>query len=325
MTTRTTPTAIPTTTGPAPHAVEVRDLTTADAGCAVADAVSFDVEEGEIFAILDPDSARTSQTVECIAGLRVPDTGTVRVFGYDPVTDRTRVRSLLGVQLHEGRLQDERTVREIVDTHGRRHPEPLDSGELLERLGLDRIAGTHYGNLSRGQRRRVSLAVALVGRPRVVVLDAPTTGLDPQSRRQIWSLVSDLRDSGVTVLLVTPLMDEAERLADRVALIDRGRLVAVDTPRGLVASAGLQQQVRFSTKADLHQDWIRRLTEVSNVARDGDQFVVTGDDRMLFSVVALLAAHDIVPARLEVDQPTLDDAFAALTGRRPTTHDGATR
>ena len=305
----------PTTTRRGSHAVEVRDLTKAYDGRTVVDDVAFTVEEGEIFAILGPNGAGKTTTVESIAGLRTPDSGLVRVFGHDPLADRAEVRALLGVQLQESRFQDKLSVREIVDTYRGLYPDPLDTGELLERLGLGPTAATRYAKLSGGQQQRVSIAVALVGRPRAVILDELTTGLDPQSRRETWDLVEDLRDSGVTVLLVTHFMEEAERLADRLALIDRGRLVALDTPAGLVNSTGLEQQLRFSTTAALDEDWIRRLPEVTGVARDRDEYVVTGDERMLFSVVSLLAAHDIVPGRLQVDQPTLDDAFVTIAGR----------
>ena len=281
----------------------------------VVDDVSLTVEQGEIFAIVGPNGAGKSTTIETIAGLRTPDAGTVRVFGHDPIADRAAVRKLLGVQLQESSFQDKLTAREIVDTYAGLYPDPLDTGELLDRLGLGPSAGTRYATLSGGQQQRVSIAVALVGRPRAVILDELTTGLDPQSRRETWGLVEDLRDDGVTVLLVTHFMEEAERLADHVALIDRGRVVASDTPAGLIGDAGLAQQLRFTTAAALDEDWILRLPEVSAVARDRHEFVVTGDERMLFSVVSLLGAHDIVPDRLQVDQPTLDDAFVAITGR----------
>ena len=314
MTTQTSrhllPSAAPTTT-----AIAVDGLTRSYDGRTVVDDVSFTVEEGEILAILGPNGAGKTTTVESVAGLRTPDAGTVRVFGHDPIVDRTEVARLLGVQLQESSFQDKLTVREIVDTYRGLYPDPLDTDDLLGSLGLGPSAGTRYADLSGGQQQRVSIAVALVGRPRAVILDELTTGLDPQSRRDTWTLVEDLRDRGVTVLLVTHFMEEAERLADRVALIDRGRLVAVDTPQGLIDLANLEQRLRFSTTAELDEDWIRRLPEVSGVARDADTYTVTGDERMVFSVVSLLAAHDIVPGRLQVDQPTLDDAFVALAGR----------
>ena len=315
MTSRT----MPTTTATRPRArpaVEVHDLRKAYDGRTVVDEVSFTVEEGEILAILGPNGAGKTTTVESIAGLRPLDAGSVRVVGHDPVVDRADVRDVLGVQLQESSFPDRLTAREIIDTYRGLYADPLDTDELLDLLGLGPSAATRYAALSGGQQQRVSIAVALVGRPRVVILDELTTGLDPQARRDTWGLVEDLRDSGVTVLLVTHSMEEAERLADRVALLDRGRLVALDTPGGLVESAGLEQRLRFSTSTRFDEDWIRRLPEVSGVARVGDEFVVTGDGRMLFSVVSLLAAHDIVPGRLQVDQPTLDDAVVSLAARR---------
>jgi len=301
---------------PAPRALEVRGLTKAYDGRTVVDDVSFSVEEGEVFAILGPNGAGKTTTVESIAGLRTPDAGSIEVFGLDPVWDREQVRRCLGVQLQESRFQDRLTVREIVETFAALHADPLDVGDLVDRLGLGDEADTRYARLSGGQQQRVSIAVALVGRPRAVILDELTTGLDPQARRETWGLVDELRDDGVTVLLVTHVMEEAERLADRLALLDRGRVVAIDTPQGLVDSADLEQRIRFTTSAPIEDEWLRRLPEVSRVARADGEVTVAGDQEMLFSVVALLASHQIVPGRFHVDQPNLDDAFVALTGRR---------
>jgi ABC-2 type transport system ATP-binding protein len=296
--------------------IEVDGLSKRYDGKVVVDDVSLSVEEGEIFAILGPNGAGKTTTVEAIAGLRTPDAGRIDVFGFDPLRDRDEVRSRLGVQLQEGRFQDRVKVREVVETFAALYPDPLDPDTLLERLGLSDKADTQYARLSGGQQQRVSIAVALVGRPRAVILDELTTGLDPQARRETWGLVEELRDGGVTVLLVTHFMEEAERLADRLALIDAGRLVALDTPRGLVESAGLEQRIRFVTSAHIEDDWLLGLPEVTGITRSNDEILVTGTDRMLFSVVSLLAGHDIVPSSFLVDQTTLDDAFVAITGRR---------
>lgn len=296
--------------------IEVAELTKSYNGRTVVDNVSFSVEDGEIFAILGPNGAGKTTTVESIAGLRTPDSGTVEVFGFDPIVDRGEVRSRLGVQLQESRFQDRVKAREVVETFASFYPEPLDVAELLERLGLAGKADTRYSSLSGGQQQRVSIAVALVGRPQVVILDELTTGLDPQARRETWGLVEELRDSGVTVILVTHFMEEAERLADRLALIDEGRLVALDTPRGLVESVGLEQRLRFTTTAAVEDEWLTALPDVTGVSRSDGEIVITGNERMLFSIVSLLASHEIVPDRLQVDQTTLDDAFVAITGRR---------
>ncbi|MEA2010497.1 MAG: ABC transporter ATP-binding protein [Actinomycetota bacterium] len=296
--------------------IEVDELTKSYDDKIVVDDVSFSVEEGEIFAILGPNGAGKTTTVESIAGLRTPDSGRIEVFGFDPLEDGTELRSRLGVQLQESSFQDRVKVREVVETFASFYPEPLDVATLLERLGLDDQADTLYSRLSGGQQQRVSIAVALVGRPQAVILDELTTGLDPQARRETWGLVEELRDSGVTVVLVTHFMEEAERLADRLALIDEGRLVALDTPRGLIDSIGLEQRLRFTTKATFEDAWLAALPDVTGVARSEGEIVVTGNERMIFSVVSLLADHEIIPNRLQVDQTTLDDAFVAITGRR---------
>ena len=305
------------------HVIEVDELTKKYDGRTVVDGVSFSVEEGEIFAILGPNGAGKTTTVESIAGLRTPDSGRVEVFGFDPLLDRAEVRSQLGVQLQESGFQDRVKVKEVVDTFASFYPDSLDVPSLLERLGLGEKADTLYSRLSGGQKQRVSIAIALVGKPRAVILDELTTGLDPQARRETWGLVEELRDSGVTVVLVTHFMEEAERLADRLALIDEGRLVALDTPSGLVEGVGLEQRLRFTTTATIEDAWLTALPEVSGIVRSNGEIVVTGNEKMLFSVVSLLASREIVPDRLQVDQTTLDDAFVAITGRRLETSEEA--
>lgn len=296
--------------------IEVDEVTKIYDGKTVVDDVSFSVEEGEIFAILGPNGAGKTTTVESIAGLRSPDSGNIEVLGFDPLVDRAEVRRRLGVQLQESRFQDRVKAREVVETFASFYPDPLDVGTLMERLGIADKADTLYSRLSGGQQQRVSIAVALVGRPQAVILDELTTGLDPQARRETWGLVEDLRDSGVTVVLVTHFMDEADRLADRLALIDEGRLVALDTPRGLVESVGLEQRLRFTTTATIEDAWLGNLPEVTGVTRGDGEIVVTGNEKMLFSIVSLLASRHIIPDRLQVEQTTLDDAFVAITGRR---------
>jgi len=296
--------------------IEVDELTKRYEGKTVVDRVSFAVEEGEIFAILGPNGAGKTTTVESIAGLRTPDSGRTTVFGFDPQTDRDEVRSRLGVQLQESRFQERVTVREVVETFAALYPDPLDAMGLLDRLGLADKSDTQYRRLSGGQQQRVSIAIVLVGRPQAVILDELTTGLDPQARRETWSLVEELRQSGVTILLVTHFMEEAERLADRLALIDEGRLVALDTPQDLIDSIGLEQRIRFTASESVEDAWLTGLAEVSGVARSNGEILVTGNGKLLFSLVSLLDRHGIVPTRFQVEQTTLDDAFVALTGRR---------
>jgi ABC-2 type transport system ATP-binding protein len=202
------------------------------------DDLSLRVNEGEIFGILGPNGAGKTTTVECAEGLRRPDGGTVRVFGVDPYRDRAAARELVGVQLQESQLQDKMTVAEAISLYASFYPRPADTDALLTRLGLTEKRDTRYRRLSGGQKQRLSIALALVGSPRLVVFDELTTGLDPAARRESWRMVTELRDHGVTVLLVTHYADEAERLCDRVALIQSGRVVACGRPDELISNSG---------------------------------------------------------------------------------------
>ena len=204
------------------------------------DGLSLRVAEGEIFGLLGPNGAGKTTTVECAEGLRRPDGGTIRVFGIDPYRDRAAARRLVGAQLQESQLPDKITVAEAIGLYASFYPEPADTEALISRLGLAEQRDTRYRKLSGGQKQRVSIALALVGRPRLVVFDELTTGLDPAARRESWRLVRELRDDGVTVLLVTHYADEAERLCDRVALIQAGRLTACGRPQELIARSGVR-------------------------------------------------------------------------------------
>ncbi|AVT36719.1 multidrug ABC transporter ATP-binding protein [Plantactinospora sp. BB1] len=199
--------------------------------------VSFEVRAGEIFGIVGPNGSGKTTTVECLTGLRRADAGTIRVFGLDPTRDRTELRRQVGIQLQESHLPDRLKVWEALDLYSSFYPEPADWRALMEELGLTAKRNTVFGKLSGGQKQRLSVALALVGNPRIAVLDELTTGLDPQARRDTWQLVRQVRDRGVTVVLVTHFMDEAERLCDRLAVIRSGEVVALDSPAELVARA----------------------------------------------------------------------------------------
>jgi ABC-2 type transport system ATP-binding protein len=279
------------------------------------DGISFTVEEGEIFGILGPNGAGKTTTVECVAGLRKPDTGSISVLGLDPRRDRAQLRHRLGMQLQESRLPDKLRVAEALRLYSSFYADPADWRALLVDLGLGDKRDTPFGKLSGGQKQRVSIALALVGNPRVAVLDELTTGLDPQARRDTWSLIEQVRARGVTVVLVTHFMEEAERLCDRVALIDAGRAVAIDTPAGLVSRVNAEQRMRFRPTTVLDDQLLAALPDVTGVARHGDQVVVTGTGNLVHEVTAVLARHQIIAAELRVEQASLDDAFVALTGR----------
>ncbi|HEX4791302.1 MAG TPA: ABC transporter ATP-binding protein [Actinospica sp.] len=276
------------------------------------DEVSFAVERGEIFGILGPNGAGKTTTVECISGLRAPDGGAVRVLGLDPAGDRHEVRQRVGVQLQEAGLPDKLKVSETMRLFASFYRDPAEIGPLLARLGLAEKAEARYKKLSGGQKQRLAIALALVGKPEVVVLDELTTGLDPHARRETWDLVEQVRDSGVTVLLVTHFMEEAERLCDRLALIDRGRVVAVDTPAGLAERNG-GQRMRFRPSEPLAESELLALPEVESVVRHGAQFELTGGAELVQAVTSLLARRQIIALGLRIEQSSLDDAFISLT------------
>ncbi|CAN5116058.1 ABC transporter ATP-binding protein [soil metagenome] len=218
-------------------AVSVRGLVKSYAGRRVVDELSFDVPAGTVFGLLGPNGAGKTTTVECVEGFRRPDAGRVRVLGLEPRRDRPALTERMGVMLQEGGVWPAATPAETMRLFARLHERAEDPDELLERVGLHGRRTARYRSLSGGEKQRLNLALALVGRPEVAVLDEPTAGMDPHARHLAWDMVRGLRDRGTTVLLTTHAMDEAERLADRVALVDGGRLLACDTPSALVAGA----------------------------------------------------------------------------------------
>ncbi|MFF0309928.1 ABC transporter ATP-binding protein [Streptosporangium sp. NPDC004379] len=302
-----------------PAVIEVRNLHKRYGDTVAVDDVSFTVQEGEIFGILGPNGAGKTTTVECVEGLRRPDRGEISVLGLDPRRDRAELTQRLGVQLQDGALPDRLKVGEALELYGSFYREPADRRALMDALGLADKSSTRYGKLSGGQRQRLSIALALVGDPRVAVLDELTTGLDPQARRDTWQLIEDVRSRGVTIVLVTHFMEEAERLCDRIALIDAGRVAAVDTPAGLTGRIHAEQRIRFRPSAPFDDRLLTDLPEVTGVTRRDDVVTVTGNDDALNAVISALARHGIVARQLRVERASLEDAFVALTGRRPET------
>ncbi|MFD7568423.1 ABC transporter ATP-binding protein [Streptomyces tendae] len=293
--------------------IEVTDLRKSYGGRPVVDGVSFAVEEGEIFGVLGPNGAGKTTTVECVEGLRVPDAGRVRVTGLDPVADHRRVTEVLGAQLQQSELQPKLTVREALELYAAFYPKPADWRPLAERLDLGPMLNTRFAKLSGGQKQRLFIALALVGDPRVVVLDELTTGLDPRARRETWQLIEDIRAGGVTVLLVTHFMEEAQRLCDRIAVIDRGRVAALDTPAGLIRRSAGATVISFTPSAPLDEADLRALPELASVEfRDG-RLTLSGTDETVNAVITLLARTRVTAHQLRVTDTTLDDAFLDLT------------
>ncbi|MET9591568.1 ABC transporter ATP-binding protein [Streptomyces sp. NPDC006516] len=295
--------------------IEVNGVRKAYGGRPVVDGVSFTVDEGEIFGILGPNGAGKTTTVECVEGLRVPDAGTVRVAGLDPATDRHEVTQLLGAQLQESELQPKLTVREALELYSAFYPRPAGWRALAARLGLEGHIDRPFAKLSGGQKQRLFIALALIGNPRVVVLDELTTGLDPRARRDTWRLIEEIRDSGVTVLLVTHFMEEAQRLCDRIAVIDKGRVVALDTPGGLIGSSAGSTAISFTPSAPLAPADLAGLPgAVSVEVADPDgRVVIHGTDDTANAVITLLARHHLTARQLRVVDAGLDDVFLDLT------------
>jgi ABC-2 type transport system ATP-binding protein len=295
--------------------IDVKNLQKRYGDTVAVEDVSFTVEAGEIFGILGPNGAGKTTTVECIEGLRAPDHGAISVLGLDPARDDAELRELVGAQLQDSQLPEKLEVRETLDLYRSFYRAPADVDGLVEALGLTHVLDRRFGKLSGGEKQRLSIALALIGGPRIAVLDELTTGLDPAARRDTWALIEGIRDQGVTILLVTHFMEEAERLCDRVAVIDAGRVVAIDTPDALAAGVQAEQRIRFRTATELDDRLLADLPEVASVERAGDQVVVTGNGEVLAAVTAALARNGIVVQQLRVEQANLEDAFVALTGK----------
>jgi ABC-2 type transport system ATP-binding protein len=277
------------------------------------DDLSFEVHQGEIFGLLGPNGAGKTTSVECVQALRRPDSGEMRVLGLDPQTQAGELRRLVGSQLQQSALPDRMRVWEALDLFAAFAPTRVDWRALMAAWGLETLAGRAYGNLSGGQRQRLLIALALVNEPKVVFLDEMTTGLDPAARRATWDLIREIRDRGCTIVLVTHFMEEAERLCDRLAIVDRGRIVATGSPQGLISAEPAGVHVLFSTTVkDL--DFLSKVEHVDRVLRDGDRVEVEGGGPVLALVAAALVKHGIVPDDLRVERPTLEDVFLRLTG-----------
>ena len=276
------------------------------------DDVSFSIRKGEIFGIVGPNGAGKTTTVECISGLRVPDSGRILVEGFSPRTDRDKIRQFVGVQLQDCALPPRLTVGEAVGLFASFYRDPLNADELLESLGIRTIQEKQFRTLSGGQKQRLSIALALVGNPTIAVLDELTTGLDPEARRETWDLIERIRDRGVTVVLVTHFMDEAERLCDRIALIDHGIVRALDTPEAIAARAG-GFRVRFVPSAPVDDQTLRAIPGVESIERKDKYVTVRGTGDLATSVVDALTKAGIHVTELEARGGNLDDAFVMLT------------
>ncbi|HET9780888.1 MAG TPA: ABC transporter ATP-binding protein [Candidatus Dormibacteraeota bacterium] len=294
-----------------PTVISVDGLRKRYSGVPVVDGVSFEVNAGEIFGVLGPNGAGKTTTVECLQGLREGDEGEVRVLGLDPWRESPQLRRRIGSQLQESSLPERIRVGEALSFFAR---PGSDWRHLLEDWGLADKRNTAFANLSGGQRQRLFVALALVNNPEVVFLDEMTTGLDPGARRVAWDLIEEIRRRGTTVVLVTHFMEEAERLCDRVAVINRGKVVAMGRPRELIAAHAGEVHVHFT----VHQPvpWLKDVPFVHSLHQDDGSVEVLGEGAVLAHVGAALVAHGCAPEDLHVERMTLEDVFLRITGRQ---------
>ncbi len=300
-------------------AIEVQDLQKRYGELRAVDGISFRVAPGEIFGLLGPNGAGKTTTIEMLVGLRKRDRGEIRVLGLDPGDASSALKTRIGVQLQQVALYPRLSVLEMARLFASFYPRRLDPAETIAKVGLEDKARTLTKDLSGGQRQRLAIALTMVGDADLVFLDEPTTGLDPQARRSLWQLILDLKQRGKTILLTTHYMDEAERLCDRVAIIDHGRVIALDTPRALVEQHFAEKAIEFESARLAHDEQLAKLAGVSRVHTNGGDVVTLYatevasaiDDLMRYSNERQAPVEDLV-----VRRATLEDVFLELAGRR---------
>jgi ABC-2 type transport system ATP-binding protein len=306
----------PTPRGAARPVIQVRDFRKTYHSTVAVDDVSFEVYDGEIFGLIGPNGAGKTTTMECVQGLRTPDRGTISVLGLDPFRDVYALQDRIGAQLQQAQLQKRIKVWEAVHLWaGLYRRKTSDGDRLLEQLGLADKRHAWFMTLSGGQKQRLFIVLALINDPEVVFLDELTTGLDPQSRRTIWELVRDIRQRGKTVFLTTHLMEEAERLCDRVAIIDHGRIIDMNTPEALVRRYCPERTVILTTDDAMAPDRFRAMPQVTTVGAENGRLTIhgTGDD-FVTEVIRCLGEERIRVTDFRTVMPTLEDVFLKVTG-----------
>ncbi|HEU4939173.1 MAG TPA: ABC transporter ATP-binding protein [Vicinamibacterales bacterium] len=295
--------------------VEVSGIRKTYGATVAVDDVSFDVRVGEIFGLIGPNGAGKTTTMECVEGLRAPDRGDISVLGLNPVRDVYALQNRIGVQLQEAQLQKRIKVREAVGLWASLYKRPVDGDRLLEQLGLKEKRDAWFMTLSGGQKQRLFIALALINDPELVFLDELTTGLDPQARRAIWELVRGIRARGKTVFLTTHLMEEAERLCDRVAIIDRGRIIDIGTPAELIRRHAPEQTVIVATPDGASVEQFRLIPGVESVSGSDGRFTIRGrGDELVTRVIACVADNRITVTDFRTERATLEDVFLNVTG-----------
>jgi ABC-2 type transport system ATP-binding protein len=299
-------------------AIRVENLVKSYGAVRAVEGITFEVAEGQIFGLLGPNGAGKTTTVEILEGLRPADDGRAEVLGMDVRAQPAAVQRQIGVALQTATLMPNLTAWELLDLFGSFFPSALPPDDLLTRLDLTEKRDTLVQHLSGGQQQRLSVAIALVSDPRLVFLDEPTTGLDPQARRSLWEVIEGMRAAGRTVVLTTHYMEEAERLCDLVAIIDHGRVLALDRPRELIRSEFTERAIQFALPPGTEMDGFATLPGVLRAAAEDGEAVLysSGVQRTLGALLELAEARNLQLGDIHLRQPTLEDVFLKLTGRR---------
>lgn len=300
--------------------IEVNDLTVIYGSLRAVNHVTLDIHEAEIFGMIGPNGAGKTTIIECIEGLRDRYSGSIQVLGLNPKTDRRALYQRIGIHLQETSYPEKIKVWEICDLFSLFYPNPLPYNELLSEFGLDQLEHASVSKLSGGERQKLSVILSLIPQPDIIFLDELTTGLDPQARRTMWEVVKGLKAKGITVFLTTHFMDEAEYLCDRVAIVNKGEIVALDTVNNLIRSFALPDKIQF-TASHLDPAALATIAGVERIEKNGDDVTLYGSEQaMLAGVVNYLQANGITYDNLRVVRPSLEDVFLSITGARVNNH-----
>ncbi len=295
--------------------VQIKNLYKSYGKIKAVDGISFNVSKGEIFGMVGPNGAGKTTTIECIEGLRKPSSGSIDVLGFNPTKDGRNLRKYIGIQLQQSELPERLKVWEALELFNSFYHKTIKWPSLLDDLGLKEKQKSYFDKLSGGQKQRLFIALALINDPDVLFLDELTTGLDPQARRNTWKLIENIRKKGKTIFLTTHYMEEAERLCDRVAIMNHGKIIALDTPENLIRDIDVEQRLLFNLVQDFDINLIKKLNTVTNAEQKANKIVVYGKDQSMVSdVVSLLVKNNIRFLNLKTEQATLEDVFLTLTG-----------
>lgn len=296
--------------------VQIENLFKSYGKIKAADDISFEVFKGEIFGLVGPNGAGKTTTIECIEGLRKSDSGNLKVMDLNPITDGRVLRDSIGIQLQESELPGRIKVWEAIDLFSSFYSKTVKYDSLLKDLGLGGKKGAYFSRLSGGQKQRLFIALSLINDPKLVFLDELTTGLDPQARRATWELITTINKKGKTIFLTTHYMEEAERLCDRVAIMDHGKIIALDTPQNLIRSIKIENKLIFSVAGDFQLDTLNDTKSINKCEKLGDKIIVYGQgNKMVRDTVNFLVKNNIDFYDLKTEQATLEDVFLTLIGK----------